>query len=334
MNSNKNFTYTSVMKNSIQQNSLEVKQDQNLSTQKNGKKSKIVHPYFIQKQLTEQKKKPFNESNLAQNLNSIVSNQYELKNFALEPSSIGMTRPEGSHINPTPYRSVMNNDTNLQNYPSSHLQQHPPYQLPKPSLLIPTTSPKSPSSYSNVTTPSPTQYHAKSKYCTYILESGLQCQNRVSNNNALVGLCYRHFTREPSPQMKPDTPPNRQKTTNHSKTLSTRAATQTTQTNTYSIQTKGAYTCMHPDCANIFPKKYYKFPCLLVSHQKIHSDVKPYTCERCAANFMRLHDLNRHVRNMHQYLKCNHCDIVLQKFEMRSHLKFAHNIKQFGNNQF
>ncbi|KAJ3392066.1 hypothetical protein HDU92_008664 [Lobulomyces angularis] len=190
------------------------------------------------------------------------------------------------------------------------------------SLPVNQFSPQSPECDSNCSAATTSSKYQHSVYCSYILESGDQCHNKVGYLNE-IKFCYRHQHVN-----------NCSNNYDHlnlkiskSSLLNNQKDEEIKNQNSELKKKPGVYICTHPDCLKIIPRKQYKYPCLLNSHQKIHSTEKPHSCSICSSKFLRLHDLNRHIRNMHQDLKCNRCNLSLQKFEMRNHLKSVHNAK-------
>jgi uncharacterized Zn-finger protein len=71
-----------------------------------------------------------------------------------------------------------------------------------------------------------------------------------------------------------------------------------------SSSTPGNHLCLHPGCGKSFARLYN-----LTSHQKIHSNDRPYACSQCGRKFARQHDRNRHEK-LHWGIKpyaCMHC---------------------------
>jgi hypothetical protein len=59
-------------------------------------------------------------------------------------------------------------------------------------------------------------------------------------------------------------------------------------------QTEEMHVCPHPGCNKAFPR-YYS----LKSHLLCHSNERPHVCSACHAAFARKHDLQRHLRTLH-----------------------------------
>ncbi|ODV68995.1 hypothetical protein HYPBUDRAFT_106352, partial [Hyphopichia burtonii NRRL Y-1933] len=51
----------------------------------------------------------------------------------------------------------------------------------------------------------------------------------------------------------------------------------------------------------------------MVSHELIHTSLKPHTCSVCSLKFRRIHDLKRHEK-LHTGAKPYHCEYCNRSF--------------------
>ncbi|KAI8622337.1 hypothetical protein BC830DRAFT_1054532, partial [Chytriomyces sp. MP71] len=53
--------------------------------------------------------------------------------------------------------------------------------------------------------------------------------------------------------------------------------------------------CLQEDCSEVFAT-----PWQLLSHQSLHDTARPFQCSTCLLTFTRKHDMNRHIKSVHQ----------------------------------
>ncbi|KAI9319534.1 hypothetical protein DFJ73DRAFT_967344 [Zopfochytrium polystomum] len=85
--------------------------------------------------------------------------------------------------------------------------------------------------------------------------------------------------------------------------------------------------CSYPACGKTFSRKFN-----LQSHEKVHSDAKPFRCPVCSIHFRRKHDLQRHMRSLHSENRpwvCPYCHIGFSRSDaLRRHLEFEESHKK------
>ncbi|TPX52482.1 hypothetical protein SeMB42_g01379 [Synchytrium endobioticum] len=86
--------------------------------------------------------------------------------------------------------------------------------------------------------------------------------------------------------------------------------------------TKRKHVCTVPGCGKTFTRKYN-----LMSHQRAHSNDRPFQCHHCASSFSRTHDLRRHIRSLHTGQRphtCPHCPLAFARSDaLKRHLKLV-----------
>lgn len=97
-----------------------------------------------------------------------------------------------------------------------------------------------------------------------------------------------------------------------------------------SSSTPGNHLCLHPGCGKSFARLYN-----LTSHQKIHSNDRPFACSQCGRKFARQHDRNRHEK-LHWGIKpyaCMHCKKPFARMDaLNRHLRVENGCSSHINN--
>ncbi|TPX36130.1 hypothetical protein SmJEL517_g01475 [Synchytrium microbalum] len=82
------------------------------------------------------------------------------------------------------------------------------------------------------------------------------------------------------------------------------------------------HLCTVPGCGKKFTRRYN-----LKSHQRAHSNDRPFKCTYCMTSFSRTHDLRRHVKSLHTQQKphqCPHCNLAFSRSDaLKRHLKLV-----------
>ena len=71
----------------------------------------------------------------------------------------------------------------------------------------------------------------------------------------------------------------------------------------------GTFKCTFPGCHKVFSKQTN-----LKSHSRIHHTERNYSCDDCGSSFRRSHDLKRHQRSLHSDVKPFPCQKCAKRF--------------------